>query len=113
MIRHRKGSNRQLVRSHSCALAYTLDKPFTDWQLKWDNPVVITTGQILRWHEYVRRKEAGIYEDILPLRKFEEEFDATSPAIQKAVRESTSEAVVIQTLMCCPDRAHCLSVEIV
>lgn len=48
----------------------------------------MSSDRIRRWHEHVRRKEAGTHEDILPLRNFEEEFDAATPAIQKAVRES-------------------------
>lgn len=66
----------------------------TDWQLRWDVPVVMLSDQTRRWHEHVRRKEAGTHEDILPPRKFEDEFDAASPAIQKAVRKLTSTTVV-------------------
>ncbi|VDB89620.1 unnamed protein product [Peniophora sp. CBMAI 1063] len=65
-------------------------KRAVDWQLRWDAPVVMLSDQSRRWHEHVRRKEAGIHEDILPLRKFEEEFDTASPAIQKAVQRTVS-----------------------
>ncbi|KZV71981.1 hypothetical protein PENSPDRAFT_751358 [Peniophora sp. CONT] len=59
-------------------------KQAVDWQLKWDTPVVMFCDITRRWHEHVRRKEAGTHEEILPLRKFEHEFDAASPDVQYA-----------------------------
>ncbi|KZV71933.1 hypothetical protein PENSPDRAFT_377986 [Peniophora sp. CONT] len=57
-----------------------------DWQLQWDFPVILHDDGTRRWHEHVRRKEAGMHEDVLPLGKFEEELNSASPAVRRAVQ---------------------------
>ncbi|KZV63722.1 hypothetical protein PENSPDRAFT_691388 [Peniophora sp. CONT] len=57
-----------------------------DWQLKWDTPAIMQSDYLRRWHEHARQKDAGTYEEILLLDKFEREFDAASPAVQRAVQ---------------------------
>ena len=48
-----------------------------------------------RAQEHVRHKEAGTYEEILSLRKFEEEYDTAHPEVQRAVREMISTKALI------------------
>ena len=64
-----------------------------------------------RWHEHVRRKEAGVYEEILPLRDFEEQFQTASAAVQRAVRKSFSIGCVFRLLRLSMHRIHCHGVE--
>ncbi|VDB89624.1 unnamed protein product [Peniophora sp. CBMAI 1063] len=65
-------------------------KQAVEWQVKWDSPVVMVSDHSRRWHEYVRRREAGTHEDILSVHKFEQEYDAASPATQRAVQLTVS-----------------------
>ncbi|VDB89631.1 unnamed protein product [Peniophora sp. CBMAI 1063] len=61
-----------------------------DWQLKWDIPIILRTADGRRWHEHVRRKEAGTYEEVLSPEKFEREFDAALPEVQHAALDTFS-----------------------
>lgn len=80
-------------------------------KLKWDTPVIMLCDQTRRWHEYVRLKEAGTHEDILPSRKFEAEFDAASPSRQQAVREWANESTFLLILKPSGNRVHRLGME--
>ncbi|VDB89635.1 unnamed protein product [Peniophora sp. CBMAI 1063] len=61
-----------------------------DWQVKWDIPMIMQNDNARRWHEHVRRKEAGTYEEVLAPKKFEQEFEAASPEVQRAVLHTFS-----------------------
>ncbi|KZV71929.1 hypothetical protein PENSPDRAFT_751313 [Peniophora sp. CONT] len=52
-----------------------------DWQIQWDTPMIMRTDDGRRWHDHVRRKEAGLYEEVLTPERFEREFEAASPKV--------------------------------